>query len=105
VDTSHETWVLDQKALVPPDAIICADLQLEECSRHTRRYFWQTAEQHRSILALLKAIGPAAMTRITSRTSAGARTKFQYNEFDADDEDKGKCGGHTELLTAWTRGS
>ena len=60
VDASHQRWELDKRALVSPDAIICAGLELEEgASRHFR----QSAAQHQRVLAVLKAIGPSQLRR------------------------------------------
>ena len=80
VDASHQRWELDKRALVSPDAIICAGLELEEGAG---RHFRQSAGQHQRVLAVLKAIGPASydgsgdtrdsgMDAVSSLENAGA---------------------------------
>lgn len=89
-DTSHQRWELDQKALVSPDAIICAGLALQEGAG---RHFRQSPAQHQRILAVLKAIGPGSDVSSDTRGSGmDAASSLGDTVADAKDADGGMWG-------------
>lgn len=60
-DTSHTRWVSaagDGTALLSPDSIIIAGLQLQEFGHGISCHFRQASSQHRRILRMLENIGP-----------------------------------------------
>ena len=101
VDTSHQRWVLDhEKALIPPDAIICTGLTLEEGAG---RHFRQSAGQHQRVLAMLKAIGSGCDDSSDDTTSSGmdASSSLENTAACAKDAEEGKCDSKCKQLAAW----
>jgi hypothetical protein len=101
VDTSHQRWELDhEKALIPPDAIICTGLTLEEGAG---RHFRQSAAQHQRILALLKAIGSGCDDSSDATMSSGmdASSSLENTGADAEDADESEFDRARKQLAAW----
>lgn len=89
VDKSHTRWVLDSKktALVPPDAIVKAELLLRECGMGSSHHFRQSAQQHKRIMRLLAAIGPGDISKEDVSDEDGS---------DADDGDAASEGAASQ---------